>query len=97
MSANNPSGTLDTNVTDVRYGRFEAAWLNRPAGEPPPRWQDHLPADDKPSSTNLVYLLLQVDIECRIKAGMPALLTERYFEHPRLQQPDVLLSAEQQV
>src|SRR5262249_34904241 len=64
---------------------------------PSPRWQDYLPADDESSSTNLVFLLLQVDIECRIKAGLPALLAERYFEHPRLQQPDAYLNAEHQV
>ncbi len=97
MSVENSFGTLDTNATDVRYGRFEAAWLTRRASELPPRWQDYLPAEGEPSSANLIFLLLQVDIECCVKTGLPALLTERYFEHPRLQQPDARLDGARQV
>jgi serine/threonine protein kinase/Flp pilus assembly protein TadD len=96
MSLSDPSGTLDTNVTDVRSARFEAAWLNRKADQPPPRWQDYLPGDGEPSSANLVYLLLQMDIECRVKAGLSALLTELYFQHPRLQRADAHLDSERQ-
>jgi tetratricopeptide (TPR) repeat protein/tRNA A-37 threonylcarbamoyl transferase component Bud32 len=97
MPVDNSFGTRNANVTDVRYARFEAAWLARRAGEAPPRWQDYLPAVDEPCSANLIYLLLQVDIECRIKAGLSALLTEHYFEHPRLQQPDARLDGGRQV
>ncbi|MHB1426482.1 MAG: tetratricopeptide repeat protein, partial [Gemmataceae bacterium] len=41
--------------------------------------------------------LLAMDIEYRVKAGLPALLAERYFEHPRLQKEDARLDAEKQV
>jgi tetratricopeptide (TPR) repeat protein len=37
--------------------------------------------------------LIQLDIECRLHAGQPALLAEPYFEHPRLRQPDTALDA----
>jgi hypothetical protein len=83
-----PHDSLDTNASEVRLNRFESAWLAWRAGEPIPCWQDHLPADDEPCTPDLIFHLVQLDIECRIKAGLPALLEERYFEHPRLQRSD---------
>jgi tetratricopeptide (TPR) repeat protein len=59
----------------------------------PPRWQDYLPAEDQPCSPDFVFRLVQLDIECRLRAGRPALLAEPYFEHPRLRRPDTTLDA----
>jgi hypothetical protein len=84
MPNTNPHDTLDTNASEWRRNRFEAVWLAWRPGASLPRWQDHLPADDESCNSQLIFDLLQIDIECRIKAGLPALLAERYFEHPRL-------------
>jgi serine/threonine protein kinase len=45
----------------------------------------------------VISLLLHIDIEFRVKAGLPALLAEHYFEHPRVQRDDAYLNSEQQV
>jgi serine/threonine protein kinase len=97
MSENPLPGTLPTNFTEEGCARFESAWLVRQNGDPPPCWQDYLPAAEATCSANLILMHLKVDIEFRIKTGLPALLSERYFEHPRLQQEDARLDAEQQV
>jgi hypothetical protein len=97
MSEKPLPGTLPTNFTDEGCARFKAAWLSRQNGDPPPSWQDHLPGPDEPHSANLILVFLKADIEFRIKKGLPALLTERYFEHPRLQQEDARLGPKQQV
>jgi hypothetical protein len=97
MPDTNPPDTLDTNATDGRFRRFEAAWLARRDGESPPCWREYLPAAEEPCSAEVVFLLVQVDVECRVKAGLPGLLAEGYFEHPRLQQPDARLDDGQQV
>jgi serine/threonine protein kinase len=97
MSENELPGALPTNFTDDGYARFEADWLARKSGDPLPNWQDYLPAADAPCTADLVRMIVEVDIECRIKAGLPALLSQRYFEHPRLQQNDARLNAEQQM
>lgn len=89
-----PQETLDTNAPEFRLDRFESAWR---AGEPLPRWQNHLLRDEDPCSPSLIFDLLQMEIEYRIKAGLPTLLAEHYFEHPRLQKEDAHLSAEQQI
>jgi tetratricopeptide (TPR) repeat protein/tRNA A-37 threonylcarbamoyl transferase component Bud32 len=89
--------TLDTNASEVRLNRFEAAWRTWRSGEPTPRWQEHLPADDEPCHPILIFDLLQLDIEYRIKAGLPALLAEPYFAHPCLQREDARLDADKQV
>jgi serine/threonine protein kinase len=94
MPDTNSSATMDTNTPEVRLNRLEAAWR---AGASPPDWRQHVPVDAGPCSPQLVFDLLQLDIEYRIKAGLPALLSERYFEHPRLQHEDARLSAGQQV
>jgi tetratricopeptide (TPR) repeat protein len=97
MSDTQPSQTLDTNATDVRSQRLEQAWLSWRAGEPTPRWPEYLPSEDQRCSPDLAFLLVQVDVECRAKAGLPGLLSERHLEHPRLQQEDARLDAERQV
>ena len=84
MPDTNPQETRDTNASEVRLNRFEAVWLAWRGGESLPRWQEHLPADDEPCNPELIFDLLQLDIECRVKAGLPALLAEPYFAHPRL-------------
>jgi hypothetical protein len=44
-----------------------------------------------------VVYLLQLDIEYRVQAGLPALLAEPYFRHPRLAQAGTRLDDAQQV
>jgi serine/threonine protein kinase len=83
-----------TNTPELRLNRLEAAWR---AGDSAPDWRQHLPADEEPCSPQLIFDLLQMDIEHRIKAGLPALLSEHYFEHPRLQREDARLDDAQQV
>jgi hypothetical protein len=82
---------------EARQESFEAAWKGRTIGVPPPRWEERLPPPDRPCTPEFVFLLLQTDIELRVKEGLPALLAEPYFAHPRLQRDDARLSAERQV
>ena len=44
-----------------------------------------MPQAGQPCTPEFVFLLIQTDIEFRVKAGLPALLAEPYFRHPRLQ------------
>jgi serine/threonine protein kinase len=97
MPDTNPKQTLDTDASTFRLHRLESAWLAWHAGKEPPSWQHHLPADDEPCSPNLIFSLLALDIERRIQAGLPALLAERYFEHPRLQRDDARLDDARQL
>jgi serine/threonine protein kinase len=97
MPDTNPQDTLDTKSSEARLNRFETVWLAWRAGESVPRWQEYLPADDEPCDPKLIFHLLRMDIESRVKARLPALLSEQYFEHPRLQRPDALLDGKQQV
>jgi hypothetical protein len=90
-------GTLSTNFTEEGCARFEAAWLARQNDDLPPCWQNYLPAADASCTANLILMLLKVDIEYRINAGLQSLLAEHYFEHPRLQQEDARLDAAQQL
>src|SRR5579885_3398710 len=94
MADTNPQATLDTNSPELRLNRLEADWR---CGGSPPDWRLHLPAETESCSPQLIYDLLQMDIEYRIKAGLPALLSEHYFEHPRLQHVDARLNDAQQV
>jgi serine/threonine protein kinase len=96
MSDTSHPATLDTAHRDVRCERFENAWRCWRPGQELPRWQQFLPAPSEPCSPELIFVLLHIDIEFRAKAGSPALLAERYFDHPRLQQEDAHLDAEQQ-
>ncbi|MHB1426465.1 MAG: hypothetical protein ACYC3I_25165, partial [Gemmataceae bacterium] len=97
MPDTDPQQTLDTNASELRLNRFEAVWQARNAGDAAPDWRQHLPADDEPCRPLLIFDLVAMDIEYRVKAGLPALLAERYFEHPRLQKEDARLDAEKQV
>jgi serine/threonine protein kinase/thiol-disulfide isomerase/thioredoxin len=97
MSEKKPSGTPPTNFTEEDCARFEANWQARQSGDPLPSWQDYLPASDSSCTADQVFLLLKLDIDYRVKAGLPALLAERYFEHPRLQQEGARLDAGKQV
>jgi len=84
MSAPEPATIpLDTPLEAFQKA-LEAAWENRPAGVPP-RWQEFLPYPGQPCPAEFVFLLLQTDIEMRVKAGLAALLAEPYFQDPRLQ------------
>jgi tetratricopeptide (TPR) repeat protein/tRNA A-37 threonylcarbamoyl transferase component Bud32 len=64
---------------------FELAWKRHAPGTPPPRWQDYLPPSGQPCSPAFLFCLLSADVECRIASGLPALLSEPYFEDERLQ------------
>jgi serine/threonine-protein kinase len=69
---------------EARLVDFERAWRDRPTGSPPPRWQDFLPPSGQPCPDAFLRWLLATDIECRIDAGLPALLDQPYFEDQRL-------------
>jgi len=79
--------------------RLHAAWRTwQPAtGTTPPHWDHYLPALGESCDPERVLYLVQLDIEHRVKAGLPALLAERYFQHPRLSQADAQLNEAQQV
>jgi hypothetical protein len=95
-----PQAPLPTTQADIPpdlcQERFEAAWRGRKPGESPPCWKEFLPPSGGPCTPDFVYLLLQTDIEFRVKAGLPALLAEPYFQHERLQADDARLDAAQQ-
>jgi WD40 repeat protein len=76
--------------------RLEAAWRAWRAGAEPPCWHDFLPPPGGECDPEQAFYLVQLDVEFRVKAGRPALLAERYFQHPRLQ-ADLRLSDAQQV
>jgi serine/threonine-protein kinase len=80
---------------DVILEEFESAWT-RPPPEDPPCWEDYLPAEGEPCTPDLVFWLVQMDIEGRVGTGRPALLDQAYFEHPRLRLPDATLDPRQQ-
>ncbi len=71
---------------DARLVDFERAWHERPANGPPPRWQDFLPLADQPCPPAFVFWVLATDIDCRVEAGLPALLAEPYFDGDHLHQ-----------
>jgi serine/threonine-protein kinase len=97
MSDTSSPATLSTAVLERHRQHFENAWRLWCPGQEPPPWQQFLPAVGEPCSPDVISLLLHLDIEYRVKAGLPALLAERYFEHPRLQYEDARLDAERQV
>jgi WD40 repeat protein/tetratricopeptide (TPR) repeat protein/tRNA A-37 threonylcarbamoyl transferase component Bud32 len=74
-----------------RQKDLENAWRQQPPGSPPPRWQEYLPAPEEACNPDFIFLLIQTDINFRIKAGLTALLNEPYLQHPRLQAADVRL------
>jgi serine/threonine-protein kinase len=76
---------------------LEAAWRDWRTGEPPPRWEDFLPRSEESCDPERAFYLVQADIEFRARAGLPALLAEPYFRHPRLQQSDARLDEARQV
>src|SRR5262249_17848464 len=83
-------------TSETRQQRLESLWRGWEPGQPLPRWQEFLPAPGQRSTPDAVLLLLQTDIEFRVKAGPPARLAEPYFQHERLQGEDARLSAAQQ-
>src|SRR5215471_19178349 len=91
-----PLPTTQADTPDLHHERFEAAWRGRKPGESPPCWEAFLPPPGGACTPDFVYLLLQTDIELRVKAGLPALLAESYFRHARLQAEDARLDAARQ-
>jgi serine/threonine-protein kinase len=77
--------------------RLDAAWQTWRPGTTPPQWQGYLPAPGQTCDPGLVFFLIQIDIEHRVKAGLSALLAEHYFHHPRLSYPDAQLDDNQEV
>jgi serine/threonine-protein kinase len=69
------------------FGCLEHAWRAWRPGEEPPAWQRFLPAANEPVAPEKAFYLVQTDIEFRVKAGLPALLAQPYFQHPRWQNP----------
>jgi tetratricopeptide (TPR) repeat protein/serine/threonine protein kinase len=67
--------------------RLERAWRGWRPGEPPPRWSTFLPEPGQALGPDAFYLV-QLDVELRVKAGLPALLAEPYFDDPRLRLDD---------
>src|SRR5262249_7755970 len=94
------SETVYTTVPDAaleaQQERFEFAWRLWQPGTPLPCWEAFLPEAGQPCSPEFVFLLLQTDIEFRVKGGHQALLAVPYFQHERLQQDDARLSDAQQ-
>jgi WD40 repeat protein/tRNA A-37 threonylcarbamoyl transferase component Bud32 len=86
----------DNKMAVLPHEALEAAWLAWRAGMPAPRWQEFLPERKQPVSRDAVFLLLQLDIEFRAKAGLPGLLQEQYFRRPRLGEEDARLDPDQQ-
>jgi hypothetical protein len=83
-----------TEPWEARLVDFERAWQNRPAGDPPPRWQDFLPVAGQLCPDAFLWWVLATDIECRIDAGLPALLDQPYFEDQRVGGMDPQMVAE---
>jgi tetratricopeptide (TPR) repeat protein len=90
-SAPPPHSTLDP-----RRLAFENAWQDRTISSAPPRWERFLPLAGQSAPPDFGFALIQTDIDFRIRAGLPALLAEPYFEHPRLQAPDAGLDPPRQ-
>src|SRR5262249_52070775 len=76
---------------------FEQAWRRHRPDEALPQWTEFLPPAGQPCPADFVFLLLQTDIEARIKVGLPALLEQPYFQHPRLQTTDACLDSARKV
>jgi tetratricopeptide (TPR) repeat protein len=74
---------LDDPLT-ARVQALELAWEQCRHGGSPPRWQDYLPPPGEPASAAFLFWVLATDVECRIAAGLPALLAEPYFQDDRL-------------
>jgi serine/threonine protein kinase len=79
------SPPVEGSVLDSLQRKFECAWRSHSNENPPPRWQDYIPEEGPELSRDVLLVLLQIDIEFRVKNGLPALLSEPYFDHPRLQ------------
>jgi eukaryotic-like serine/threonine-protein kinase len=67
-----------------RQNVFEAAWMAHRPGSPLPRWTEFLPPAGDSAASDDAFRLIQADIEYRIKAGVPALLAEPYFQQALL-------------
>jgi serine/threonine protein kinase len=78
------------------WERLERAWRGWREDQPPPDWRAFLPAANDSCDADRIQYLLQMDIEHRVKAGLPALLAEPYFSDPRVRQLPAQLSADQQ-
>ncbi len=76
---------------------LEDAWRSWRPGREPPRWPDFLPARGRPDAAEQAVYLIQTDLEFRARAGLPGLLGQPYFRHPRLVQAGVRLGAAQEV
>jgi tetratricopeptide (TPR) repeat protein len=97
MSDMNPPPTEEAHAADILSWRLRSAWLAWRGGKPTPRWQDYLPPPGGKDDAEWIFRLVQADIEGRIDAELPALLSERYFEHSRWKHDDSRLNTVRQV
>ncbi len=79
---------------EARLVDFERAWHDRPADGPSPRWQDFLPPAGQPCPPAFRFWVLATDIDCRVEAGLPALLAEPYFNGDHLHQAGSVADAQ---
>jgi eukaryotic-like serine/threonine-protein kinase len=84
-------------MSDAFADRLDKAWDTWCMGKEPPDWKSFLPDTNVSCNPVQIYHLLMIDIGFRAANKLPALLTEHYFGHPRLQQADACLNDEQQV
>ncbi len=75
---------------------LEEAWRTWQPGREPPRWTNFLPPPGRPCPAEQLFYLVKTDLEFRARAGLPALLAEPYFQHPRLTAAGVAIDAAQQ-
>jgi tRNA A-37 threonylcarbamoyl transferase component Bud32 len=87
----------DPKTAVLPHEALEAAWLAWRPGTAAPRWHEFLPEPGQPVSPEAVFLLLQLDLEFRAKAGLPGLLQEQHLRHPRVNAGDAGLGAERLV
>src|SRR5262245_58008474 len=80
---------------EVLQERFQEAWLAAVAGGSPPYWGDFLPLPDQYCPPDFLLLLLQTDIEYRLRLGETAPLVDSYLQHARLRAGDLRLEDEQ--
>jgi formylglycine-generating enzyme required for sulfatase activity len=75
-----PFGRSLSDDLAARLLALAGAWQAHAPGAMPPRWQDFLPAAGQACPPQFLTELVAIDVECRVRAGMPALLAEPYFE-----------------
>jgi formylglycine-generating enzyme required for sulfatase activity len=81
----------------TRQRQFEQVWEAALAGGPLPYWREYLTASSGPVATEFARVLIQTDIEYRVKRRLPALLEQPYFRPSVGLENAVLIAAADQV